>query len=123
MTSKALRLAFRTVKTKGKQFRVTAWQDGKEAGALLICFQDEKAYLVPAPNALKIVHPHAKGQNVTKALVAYAVGEARKMGAKSVTFANIKNEALAKELAGNGNVSSYHEFGDAAHPERFQIQW
>ncbi|MBI4360610.1 hypothetical protein HY572_02430 [Candidatus Micrarchaeota archaeon] len=120
---KALSVAFRTVKTKGSEFRVTAWQNEKESGALLVRFQEENAYLVPDPKALKIVHAHAKGQGLAKALVAYAVGVARKQGAKNVVFANIQNEELAEKLAGNGRVTSYHEFGDAAYPERFQIQW
>ncbi|MBI2445320.1 hypothetical protein HYV43_02935 [Candidatus Micrarchaeota archaeon] len=118
-----VKLAFDAVKRGANWFVLSAYSGGSLACQLQVRMVRQKAVLLPYPHAPFSSQPGFQGKDVGKALVAYAVGFARKQGADVVVFANFPHEELAKKLAGPGRVEPYHEFMYPDHPERYQIVW
>ncbi len=118
-----LKLAFDAVKRGANWFIASAYSGGKLACQLQIRLLKGKAVLLPYPKAPFASQPGFKGKGVGKALVAYAVGFARKQGVHQVVFANFDDEKLARRLSGPGHVVQYHEFSYPENPERYQIVW
>ncbi len=118
-----IKLSFDAVKRGANQYVLTAYSGRRPACQLQVRLLKEKAILLPYPKAPFAARPGFKSQGVAQALVAYAVGFARKQGATVVVFANFRDEKLARTLAGPGRVNVYHEFAYPAHPERYQIVW
>ncbi len=118
-----LKLAFDAVKRGVNHFVLSAYSGGKLACELQVRLIKGKAVLLPYPKAPFAAKSGFRGKGIGKALVAYAVGFARKLGAHQVVFANFDDEKLARRLSGPGHVVQYHEFSYPENPERYQIVW
>ncbi len=118
-----LSLAFDAVKRGANQFVLSAFSKGALACELQVRLLKGQAVLLPYPKAPFASKLGFKGKGVAKALVAYAVGFARKQGASRVVFANFLDARLAESVAGPGRVEQYHEFAYPENPERYQIVW
>jgi len=116
-------LAFDAVKRGASWFVLSAHSGGRLACELQLRLLKTQAVLLPYPKAPFASKPGFQGKGVGKALVAYAVGFARKQGASRVLFANFQDEKLARTLSGPGRVEQYHEFAYPEAPERYQIVW
>lgn len=121
--SSGLKLAFDAVKRGPHWFVLSAYSGGKTACQLQVRRLQHQAVLLPYPKSPFASKSGFKGKGVGAALVAYAVGFARKQGVHKVIFANFDDESLARRLSGPGRVQSYFEFRYPENPERFQIVW
>ncbi|MBI5226453.1 hypothetical protein HY994_04425 [Candidatus Micrarchaeota archaeon] len=118
-----LKLAFDAVKRGVNWFVLSAYSGGKLACQLQVRILKQQAVLLPYPKAPYASKAGFKGKGIGAALVAYAVGFARKQDVQKVVFANFDDAALARRLAGPGRVQDYFEFRYPENPERFQIIW
>lgn len=118
-----LKLAFDAIKRGANWFVLSAYSGGELTCELQVRFLRKKAVLLPFPKAPFCSKTGFRGKGVGRALVAYAVGFARKQGAFEVIFPNFSDESLAKKLSGPGRVQKYYEFAYPENPERFQIIW
>ncbi len=119
----ALKLAFKAVKRGASEYVLSAFSGGVEAAVLRLRIYKKTGALSPYPKAPFQPKEGFRGKGISHALVAYAVGFARKAGANRVVFSNFADEKTAKSLAGPGKVLKYYDFSYPDNHEWYQIVW